>query len=157
MSDQSLTLAGNLTADPELRFTPSGAAVCSFTVASTPRYYDKNTNQWVDGDALFMRCSVWRQQGENAAESFQRGNRVIVTGTLKQRSFETKEGEQRTVIEMDVTEMGASVKFATAVPRRAERASDEPAEEPAEEPAPAARNGRERSTQRRERASTTRR
>ncbi len=109
-----ITIVGNLTNDPELRFTPSGAAVASFTVASTPRFLDKATNEWKDGDALFLRCSLWRQAAENAAESLQRGARVIVTGRLKQRSFETKEGEKRTVVEVDVDEIGPSLKYATA-------------------------------------------
>jgi single-strand DNA-binding protein len=109
-----ITVVGNLTNDPELRFTPSGAAVASFTVASTPRTLDKATNEWKDGEALFLRCSVWRQAAENVAESLQRGARVIVQGRLKQRSFETKEGEKRTVIELDVDEVGPSLKYATA-------------------------------------------
>ena len=112
--ETSITVVGNLTNDPELRFTPSGAAVASFTVASTPRYLDKSTNEWKDGDALFLRCSVWRQAAENVAESLQRGTRVMVTGRLKQRSFETKEGEKRTVVEVEVDEVGPSLKYATA-------------------------------------------
>ncbi len=109
-----ITVVGNLTADPELRFTPSGAAVANFTVASTPRTLDKSTNEWKDGDALFLRCSVWRQAAENVAESLQRGMRVVVQGRLKQRSYETKEGEKRTVVELDVDEIGPSLKYATA-------------------------------------------
>jgi single-strand DNA-binding protein len=109
-----ITVVGNLTNDPELRFTPSGAAVASFTVASTPRTLDKNTNEWKDGDALFLRCSVWRQAAENVAESLQRGARVIVQGRLQQRSYETKEGEKRTVVELQVDEVGPSLKYATA-------------------------------------------
>ncbi|MCA1710978.1 MAG: single-stranded DNA-binding protein [Actinobacteria bacterium] len=109
-----ITVVGNLTNDPELRFTPSGAAVASFTVASTPRTLDKNTNEWKDGDALFLRCSVWRQAAENVAESLQRGARVIVQGRLQQRSYETKEGEKRTVVELQVDEIGPSLKYATA-------------------------------------------
>jgi single-strand DNA-binding protein len=109
-----ITVVGNLTADPELRFTPSGAAVANFTVASTPRTLDKATNEWKDGDALFLRCSVWRQAAENVAESLQRGMRVVVQGRLKQRSYETKEGEKRTVFEMEVDEVGPSLKYATA-------------------------------------------
>src|ERR687883_1275118 len=100
--DTTITVVGNLTDDPELRFTPSGAAVASFTVASTPRFMDRQTNEWKDGDALFLRCNIWRQAAENAAESLHRGDRVIVTGRLKQRSFETKEGEKRTVFEVEV-------------------------------------------------------
>jgi single-strand DNA-binding protein len=109
-----ITLIGNLTADPELRFTPSGAAVASFTVASTPRTLDRATNEWKDGEALFLRCSVWRQAAENVAESLTRGSRVMVTGRLKQRTFETREGEKRTVIEVEVDEVGPSLRYATA-------------------------------------------
>src|ERR671920_494802 len=109
-----ITVVGNLTNDPELRFTPSGAAVAIFTVASTPRTLDKNTNEWKDGDALFLRCSIWRQAAENVAESLQRGARVIVQGRLQQRSYETKEGEKRTVVELQVDEIGPSLKYATA-------------------------------------------
>ena len=116
-----ITVVGNLTADPELRFTPSGAAVASFTVASTPRRFDSQSSQWVDGEALFLRCSIWRQAAENVAESLTRGMRVIVQGRLKQRSFETREGEKRTVIELDVDEVGPSLKFATASVTRASR------------------------------------
>jgi single-strand DNA-binding protein len=112
--DVNVTIVGNLTNDPELRFTPSGAAVASFTVASTPRVLDKATNEWKDGEALFMRCSVWRQYAENVAESLTKGSRVIVTGRLKQRSYETREGEKRTVVEMDVDEVGPALKYATA-------------------------------------------
>jgi len=119
--DTVITVVGNLTADPELRFTPSGAAVANFTVASTPRTFDKNTNEWKDGEALFLRCSVWRQAAENVAESLQRGTAVIVQGRLKQRSFETKEGEKRTVYELDVEEVGPSLKFATAKVTKASR------------------------------------
>ena len=109
-----ITVVGNLTADPELRFTPSGAAVANFTVASTPRTFDKQTNEWKDGEALFLNCSVWRQAAENAAESLQRGMRVVVSGRLKARSYETREGEKRTVFEIDVDEIGPSLKYATA-------------------------------------------
>ena len=116
-----ITVVGNLTSDPELRFTPSGAAVANFTVASTPRTFDKNSNEWKDGEALFLRCSVWRQAAENVAESLQKGTAVIVQGRLKQRSYETKEGEKRTVIELEVDEIGASLKFATAKVTRASR------------------------------------
>jgi single-strand DNA-binding protein len=116
-----ITVVGNLTSDPELRFTPSGAAVASFTVASTPRTLDKATNEWKDGEALFLRCSIWRQAAENVAESLTRGSRVIVSGRLKQRSFETKEGEKRTVIELDVDEVGPSLKYATAKVNKASR------------------------------------
>ena len=109
-----ITVVGNLTADPELRFTPSGAAVASFTIASTPRTYDRNTNEWKDGDALFLRCSIWRQAAENVAESLTRGSRVVVTGRLRQRSYETREGEKRTVVELEVDEVGPSLRYATA-------------------------------------------
>jgi single-strand DNA-binding protein len=116
-----ITVVGNLTADPELRFTPSGAAVASFTIASTPRTFDKNTNEWKDGDALFLRCSIWRQAAENVAESLQRGMRVVAQGRLKQRSYETREGEKRTVIEMEVDEVGPSLRYATAKVNRTQR------------------------------------
>ena len=119
--DTVITVVGNLTADPELRFTPSGAAVANFTVASTPRTFDKNSNEWKDGEALFLRCSVWRQAAENVAESLQRGTAVIVQGRLKQRSYETKEGEKRTVYELDVEEVGPSLKWATAKVTKASR------------------------------------
>ena len=120
-----ITVVGNLTADPELRFTPSGTAVTNFTIASTPRTFDRNTNEWKDGEALFLRCSIWRQAAENVAESLQRGMRVIAQGRLKQRSFETREGEKRTVIELEVDEIGPSVRYATAKVNRAERGSQE--------------------------------
>jgi single-strand DNA-binding protein len=112
--DTVITIVGNLVEDPELRFTPSGAAVAKFRVASTPRYLDKTTNEWKDGDSLFLTCNVWRQAAENAAESLQRGMRVIIQGRLKQRSYETKEGEKRTVFEVEVDEVGPSLKNATA-------------------------------------------
>src|ERR1700710_733730 len=118
-----ITVVGNLTADPERRFTPSGAAVASFTIASTPRTFDKNSNEWKDGDALFLRCSIWRQAAENVAESLQRGMRVVAQGRLKQRSFETREGEKRTVVEMDVDEVGPSLRYATAKVNRTQRGS----------------------------------
>ena len=112
--DTNITMIGNLVNDPELRFTPSGAAVAKFTVASTPRYLDKNTNEWKDGDSLFLNCQIWRQAAENVAESLTRGMRVIVSGRLKQRSYETKEGEKRTVFEVEVDEVGPSLRNATA-------------------------------------------
>src|SRR3954464_8290306 len=118
-----ITVVGNLTNDPELRFTPSGAAVASFTVASTPRTLDRATNEWKDGEALFLRCSIWRQAAENVAESLQKGARVIVQGRLKQRSFETREGEKRTVIELEVDEIGPSLRYATANVTKASRGS----------------------------------
>lgn len=120
--ETTVTVVGNLTADPELRFTPAGAAVTNFTVASTPRTFDRQSGEWKDGDALFMRCNVWRQPAENVAESLQRGARVIVTGRLKQRSFETKDGEKRTVVELDVDEVGPSLRYATATVNKVSRA-----------------------------------
>jgi single-strand DNA-binding protein len=118
-----ITVVGNLTADPELRFTSSGAAVASFTIASTPRTFDRNSNEWKDGEALFLRCSIWRQAAENVAESLQRGARVVATGRLRQRSFETREGEKRTVIELEVDEIGPSLRYATAKINRTQRGS----------------------------------
>jgi len=118
-----ITVVGNLTSDPELRFTPSGQAVASFTVASTPRTLDRASNEWKDGEALFLRCTVWRQAAENVAESLQKGTRVVIQGRLKQRSFETREGEKRTVIELDVEEVGPSLKYATARVNKAGRSS----------------------------------
>jgi single-strand DNA-binding protein len=120
-----ITVVGNLTADPELRFTPSGAAVANFTVASTPRNFDRQSGEWKDGEALFMRCNVWRQAAENVAETLTRGMRVMVSGRLKQRSFETREGEKRTVVELEVDEVGPSLKYATAKVNRVSRASGE--------------------------------
>jgi single-strand DNA-binding protein len=119
--DTVITVIGNITGDPELRFTPSGAAVANFTVASTPRAFDRQSNEWKDGETLFMRCSVWRDAAENVAESLQRGTRVIVTGRLKSRSYETKEGEKRTVIEMEVDEVGPSLRYATAKVNKTQR------------------------------------
>jgi len=119
--DTVITIIGNLTADPELRFTPSGAAVANFTVASTPRMFDRQSNEWKDGETLFMRCSVWRDAAENVAESLQRGMRVIASGRLKSRSYETKEGEKRTVVEMDVDEIGPSLRSATAKVNKTQR------------------------------------
>jgi single-strand DNA-binding protein len=112
--DTVITLVGNLVDDPELRFTPSGAAVAKFRVASTPRFLDRQTNEWKDGESLFLTCNVWRQAAENTAETLQRGMRVIVQGRLKQRSYETKEGEKRTVFEVEVDEVGPSLRNATA-------------------------------------------
>ena len=119
--DTIITVVGNLTADPELRFTPSGAAVANFTVASTPRIFDRQANEWKDGDALFMRCSIWREAAENVAESLTRGSRVVVQGRLKQRSYETREGEKRTVVELEVDEIGPSLRYATAKVNKASR------------------------------------
>jgi single-strand DNA-binding protein len=121
--DTIITIVGNLTADPELRFTPSGAAVANFTVASTPRQFDRQANEWKDGETLFMRCSIWRDAAENVAESLHRGTRVVVTGRLKSRSFETKEGEKRTVIELEADEIGPSLRYASAKVTKAERGS----------------------------------
>ncbi|GAA2772928.1 single-stranded DNA-binding protein [Saccharopolyspora taberi] len=115
-----ITVVGNLTADPELRFTPSGAAVANFTVASTPRTFDKTTQEWKDGEALFLRCSIWRQAAENVAESLTRGMRVVVQGRLRQRSYE-KDGEKRTVVEMEVDEIGPSLRYATAKVAKVDR------------------------------------
>ncbi|MGY6658975.1 single-stranded DNA-binding protein [Amycolatopsis sp. TRM77291] len=109
-----ITVTGNLTSDPELRFTPLGKAVANFTVATTPRKRNSATGEWEDGEALFLRCTVWQQPGENVAESLTRGARVIVQGRLKQRSFETRDGEKRTVVELDVDEIGPSLRYATA-------------------------------------------
>ena len=119
--DTIITIVGNLTNDPELRFTPSGAAVANFTVASTPRTFDKNSNEWKDSETLFMRCSVWREAAENVAESLTRGTAVIVTGRLQSRTFETKEGEKRTVIELACEEVGPSLRRATAKVTKAQR------------------------------------
>jgi single-strand DNA-binding protein len=121
--DTVITVVGNLTADPELRFTASGAAVASFTIASTPRTFDRNSNEWKDGEALFLRCSLWRQAAENAAESLTRGMRVIAQGRLQQRSYETREGEKRTVIELQVDEIGPSLRYASAKVNRTQRGS----------------------------------
>ncbi|WP_146340641.1 single-stranded DNA-binding protein [Nesterenkonia sp. NBAIMH1] len=108
-----ITVVGNLTADPELRFTPSGAAVSNFVIASTPRYFDRQANEFKDGETLFVRCSLWREAAENAAESLTKGTRVVAQGRLKARSFQTKEGENRTSWELDVDEIGPSLRFAT--------------------------------------------
>jgi single-strand DNA-binding protein len=116
-----ITVVGNLTDDPELRFTPSGAAVANFRIASTPRTFDRQAGEWRDGDPLFLSCSVWRQAAENVAESLQRGMRVVATGRLKQRSYETREGEKRTVVELDVDEVGPSLRYATAKVTRTQR------------------------------------
>jgi single-strand DNA-binding protein len=118
-----ITVVGNLTADPELRFTPSGAAVANFTVASTPRTFDRQSGEWKDGEALFLRCNIWRQAAENVAESLTRGMRVVVQGRLRQRSYETKEGEKRTVVELEVDEIGPSLRYATAKVNKASRGS----------------------------------
>jgi single-strand DNA-binding protein len=145
--ETTLTVIGNLTADPELRFTANGTAVANFTVASTPRTFDRQSGTWTDGDALFLRCTLWRQAAENAAESLSRGARVLVEGRLRQRSFETKDGERRTVFELDVDEIGPSLKFATATVNKAVRrdrnepagedAWTNPAADPVSQPEPA--------------------
>jgi single-strand DNA-binding protein len=121
--DTVITVIGNLTADPELRFTPSGAAVANFTVASTPRTFDRQSGEWKDGEALFLRCNIWRQAAENVAETLTRGSRVIVSGRLKQRSYETREGEKRTVVELEVEEVGPSLRYATAKVNKVSRGS----------------------------------
>ena len=120
--DTTITMIGNLVDDPELRFIPSGAAVAKFRVASTPRYLDKATNEWKDGESLFLQCQIWRQAAENVAESLTKGMRVILSGRLKQRSYETKEGEKRTVFEVEVDEVGPSLRNATAKVTRTQRA-----------------------------------
>ncbi len=121
-NDTTLTIIGNLTSPPELRFTPSGAPVANFTVASTPRTFDRNRNEWVDGETLFMRCSAWRELAENIAESFpDKGTRVIVSGRLVQRAYETRDGEKRTAYELQVDEIGPSLRYATAEVTRAQR------------------------------------
>ena len=119
--ETTITVVGNLTADPELRFTPAGAAVANFTVASTPRTFDRQTNEWKDGEALFLRCNIWREAAENVAESLTKGTRVIVSGRLKQRSYDDREGNKRTVVELEVDEIGPSLKYATAKPTRTQR------------------------------------
>src|SRR5690242_21804584 len=121
--DVTITVIGNLTDDPELRFTPSGAAVAKFRVASTPRFLDRQTNEWKDGEPLFLACNIWRQAAENVAESLQRGARVIVTGRLRQRTYETREGEKRTVMELEVDEIGPSLRYATAKVQKMQRSS----------------------------------
>jgi single stranded DNA-binding protein len=134
--DILVTIIGNLTNDPELRFTPSGAAVASFTVASSSRLLDKQTNEWKDGDTTFLRCNVWRQYAENVAESLQRGMRVIVNGRLKQRSYETKEGEKRTVYEVEVDDVGPALRYATADPAVAPVSVPRPRTAPPTTPGP---------------------
>jgi single-strand DNA-binding protein len=149
-----ITVVGNLVSDPELRFTPSGAPVCNFRIASTPRTFDKQTNTWKDGEGLFLSCSVWRQTAENVAESLQKGMRVIAQGRLVQRSYDTKEGEKRTVVELQVDEVGPSLTFATAKVNRTTRSGGAPsgsgssfgggapaADDPWSSPAPASSGG----------------
>jgi single-strand DNA-binding protein len=138
--DTTITITGNLTADPEMRFTPGGAAVANFRVASTPRTYDREAGQWKDGDTLFLSCSVWRDQAEHLVDSLTRGSRVIVTGRLRQRNYETREGDKRTVFELQVDEMGPSLLYATAKVTKAIPSASRPVEDPwaTATPAPAA-------------------
>ena len=119
--ETTITVIGNLTNDPELRFTPSGSAVANFTIASTPRTFDRQSNEWKDGETMFLRAAVWREAAENVAESLTKGMRVIVSGRLKSRSYETKEGEKRTVIELEVDEIGPSLRYANAKVNRTQR------------------------------------
>jgi single-strand DNA-binding protein len=135
MNETSLTITGSLTADPELRFTPAGIAVANFTVASNPRRFDKVTNGYVDGESIFLRCTAWRTTAENVAESLTRGARVIVTGTLKSNSYETREGDKRTSLELNVTEVGASLLWGTVKVTKAERINA-PASKPADDDEP---------------------
>jgi single-strand DNA-binding protein len=121
-NETTITIIGNLTADPELRFTPSGAAVAAFTIASTPRHFDRESSQWKDGDPLFMRCSIWRGYAENVAETLTKGMQVIATGRLKQRSYEDRDGVKRTVVELDIDDIGPTLRFATAKVTKATRA-----------------------------------
>jgi len=121
--ETTITVIGNLVSDPELRFTPSGSAVANFTIASTPRTFDRQSNEWKDGETLFLRASVWREAAEHVAESLTKGTRVIASGILKSRSYETKEGEKRTVIELEVEEIGASMKYGTVTVNRTQRAN----------------------------------
>ena len=132
-----ITVVGNLTNDPELRFTPSGSAVANFTIASTPRTFDQNSKEWKDGETLFLRAAVWKEAAENVAESLTKGMRVIIQGRLKSRSYETKEGEKRTVIELEVDEIGPSLKYANAKVNRTQRGgnSQQAQQQPAQVPA----------------------
>lgn len=120
-NETPITVVGNIVADPELRFTPSGAGVCNFRIASTPRRFNSQTNEWEDGEGLFLTCNVWRQAAENVAESLSKGMRVVVQGKLRQRSYETREGEKRSVYEVEVEEVGPSLKYATAKVTRTQR------------------------------------
>ena len=133
--DTQITVVGNLVDDPELRFTPSGAAVANFRIASTPRTFDRQTNEWKDGEALFLSCSVWRQAAENVAESLQKGMRVVVQGNLRSRQYETREGEKRTVFEIQVDEVGPSLRYATAKVTRTQRSGAAPELPPESMPA----------------------
>ena len=121
--ETTITVVGNLTNDPELRFTPAGAAVANFTLASTPRTFDRLSNDWKDGETLFLRCSVWREAAENVAESLTKGTRVVCQGRLASRSYETKEGEKRTVMELEVDEIGPSLRYASAKVTRTQRSN----------------------------------
>ncbi|MET8779074.1 single-stranded DNA-binding protein [Nocardia sp. NPDC004654] len=132
--DTTLTVIGNLTSDPELKFTPAGVAVTNFTVASTPRFFDRATNEWKDGEALFLRCSVWREAAENLAESLTRGARVIVSGRLKQRNWTTDDGQKRSTIELEVDEVGPSLRYATAKVHRTARWAANPSRPSAAQP-----------------------
>jgi single-strand DNA-binding protein len=123
--ETTITIVGNLTNDPELRFTPSGSAVANFTIASTPRTFDRQSNEWKDGETLFLRASIWKEAAENVAESLTKGTRVIATGRLKSRSYETKEGEKRTVIELEVDEIGPSLRYASAKVTRVQRGNSQ--------------------------------
>ncbi|TVU61602.1 single-stranded DNA-binding protein [Paenarthrobacter nitroguajacolicus] len=129
--ETTITVIANLTNDPELRFTPNGSAVANFTLASTPRTFDRQSNEWKDGETLFLRASVWREAAENVAESLTKGMRVIVTGRLKSRSYETKEGEKRTVIELEVDEIGPSLRYANAKVNRTQRSGNGGGQAPA--------------------------
>ena len=126
-NETQITIVGNLTNDPELRFTPNGAAVANFTIASTPRTFDRQSNDWKDGETLFLRCSVWREAAENVAESLTKGTRVVCQGRLTSRSYETKEGEKRTVMELEVDEIGPSLRYASAKVTRTQRGASAPA------------------------------
>jgi single-strand DNA-binding protein len=140
--DTPITICGNLVADPELRFTPAGQPVAKIRVASTPRYLDKSTNEWKDGDGLFLTCNIWRQMAENVAESLVRGMRVVVSGRLRQRSYETKEGEKRTVYEVEVDDIGPSLKSASAKVTKATRTTGQGGDDQWQSAKPAApRNG----------------
>ena len=133
-SDTTVTVVGNLTADPELRFTPSGAAVANFTIASTPRMFDRQSNKWKDGDPLFLPCSIWRQAAEHVAESLTKGMRVIVQGRLKQRSYDDREGNKRTIYEVEVEEVGPSLTWATARVTRSGQQQAKPRQQRAADP-----------------------
>jgi len=133
-NDTTITVIGNLTDDPELRFTPSGTAVAKFRIASTPRHLDKTSGEWKDGEALFLTCNVWRETAEHTAESIKRGTRVIVSGRLRQHSYETREGEKRTVIELEVDEVGPSLRYATTQVNKASRTNGHANNVPADDP-----------------------